>query len=596
MVINMRVSDYIVKRIIQAGVKHIFMVTGRGLLYLSDALAASKEIKAVSTHHEQGAGYAAYAYAESKNSLGVCFVSTGCASTNVITAVMCAWQDDVPLIVISGQNRLKETTYHTHSLIRSYGQQENNIISLVAPITKYATMVEKVSDIGYIMDKAIYEALNGRKGPVWIDIPLDIQSAKVEEAELIRFSPKETGKDAINVSVAVRMLLNSERPVLLIGAGVKGEHGNEKVKRLVEMLHVPLTYDASAVDIYTNENDLSIGCVGSMSGTRAGNFAVQNADLLIAIGCRISTMLTGEEREKFAREAKIVVVDIDENELKENCFREMITYDCDPLMFIDALLNINKNGKNWDTWVEKCLHWKKIFPKNIYKNHELSEKLDMYEVAESLGRCAKDDTVFITDAGIEELIFPPTLCVKQESRIIHPVSQGAMGFAIPAIVGAHFATCRPIICVVGDGSIMMNLQELQTISANHIPVKIFIINNNCYAVIRERQKELFRTRTIGTDPSNGVTLPDYSKVADCFGFNYIRIDDRKHLSILGEVVNSSAACICEIMCREDQQFLKNSYFINEQHRLFRRSLEDQAPFLERDVIKAEMVIEPIEMG
>lgn len=591
---NMRVSDYIVKRLVQAGVKHVFMVTGRGLLYLSDALAANKEIKAVSTHHEQGAGFAAYAYAESQNGLGACFVSTGCASTNAITAVMCAWQDDVPLVVVSGQNKLKETTYHTHSLIRSYGQQENDIVSLVAPITKYATMVEKASDIGYIMDKAIYEAQSGRKGPVWIDVPLDIQSSRVEEAELTRFTPERTEKDTIDVSAVIGMLSDSERPVLLIGSGVKGASG--KVKRLVETLHVPLTYDASAVDVYTNENALSIGCVGSMSGTRAGNFTVQNSDLLIAIGCRISTMLTGEEREKFAREAKMIVVDTDEHELKENCFREMSTYHCDPVTFIDALLDSCKIDNTRDQWVEKCLHWKKVFPKNIYKDHELPEKLDMYEVAELLGECAGGGTTFITDAGIEELVFPAALCVKQGSRVIHPVSQGAMGFAIPAVMGAHFAAGGPVVCVVGDGSIMMNLQELQTISANRIPVKIVIINNNCYAVIRSRQKELFRNRTIGTDPSDGVTLPDYAKVADCFGFDYFRVDGREHMNVLVDAVNSSAACICEIMCREDQQFLRNSYYMDEKHRPHRRSLEDQAPFLERDVIRSEMVIKPIEMG
>lgn len=588
----MRVADYIVKRIVDAGVRHTFLVTGRGLLYLSDALAANKEIETISTHHEQGASYAAYAYAESTQNIGVCFVSTGCASTNAITAVMCAWQDDVPLVVISGQNMLNETTYHTHSLIRSYGQQENNIIQLIKPITKYATMVENASDIGRIMDEALYEAQHGRKGPVWIDVPLDIQSVRVEEEELEHFTPNPVDYKKIDAGVILQMLSASERPVLLLGSGVKGN--NERIKELAEKYRIPVTYDASAVDIYTDEQELSIGCVGSMNGTRAGNFAVQNADLVLAIGCRLSTMLTGEEREKFAREAKIVVVDIDENEINENSFRDMTTYNCEPIDVVSALLEADFKAGVWEKWVDRCLHWKKRFPKNIFKN--MLEKIDMYAVSEELGKCAPDDSVFITDAGIEELIFPTTLCVRQGSRVIHPVSQGAMGFAVPAILGAYYGSGKDVVCIVGDGSIMMNIQELQTISGKGIPVKIIIINNNCYSVIRSRQKELFRKRTIGTDPSDGVTLPDYHKVADCFGFQYVRIDNMEQMNKLSEVMESRSAIMCEIMCIEEQQYLKNSYAMNAKHRILRRSLEDQAPFLDRDVIRAEMIVEPIEMG
>lgn len=220
----------------------------------------------------------------------------------------------------------------------------------------------------------------------------------------------------------------------------------------------------------------------------------------------------------------------------------------------------------------------------------------MYEVAEAIGRNAKADAVAITDAGIEELIFPTTMCLKAGARVIHPVSQGAMGFAIPAIVGAYLASGKQTICIVGDGSIMMNLQELQTISSYHIPAKIFVISNNCYAVIRERQRELFRNRTIGTDPSNGVHVPSFEKVADCFGFDYVLVSERNEMEKkVKDVLAFSKAVICEIICTEEQQFLKNSYAMNKKHRLLRRTLEDQAPFLDREVIRAEMVIEPIEM-
>lgn len=237
-----------------------------------------------------------------------------------------------------------------------------------------------------------------------------------------------------------------------------------------------------------------------------------------------------------------------------------------------------------------------MFPKNIYKNQKLTDKLDMYEVAEAIGRFAASDVVAITDAGIEELIFPSVMCLKKNARFIHPVSQGAMGFAIPAVLGVHFASERQIICVVGDGSIMMNVQELQTICSQNIPAKIFVINNNCYAVIRDRQKELFRNRTIGTEPSNGVTVPDFRKVADCFGLDYVKISERIYLEKqVKSVLSSEGATLCEVMCTENQKFLKNSYAMSQKHRILRRTLEDQSPFLDRETIRAEMIIEPIEV-
>ena len=593
----MRVADYIIKRLVESGIRHTFMVTGRGVLYLSDAVAADERMQSISTHHEQSAAYAAYAYGEYTGNLGACMVSTGCASTNAITGVMCAWQDDVPMIVISGQNMLKETTHYTHAKIRTYGQQENDIIAQVKPITKYAVMLEKAEDIGAVMDRALYEATHGRKGPVWVDVPLDLQAMRVEEEKLRHFIPKKQSERDLSIDEIVKQMRMAKRPVVLIGAGVRKSNALEELYSFLKLSEIPVVYDASAVDIYTDENKNSIGAVGSMSGTRAGNFAIQNADLVFAVGCRLSTMLTGTERQKFAREAAFIVIDVDEHELKEHRFRDMLTVHTEPKSVLVALLDRESElKKDRRKWLEKCSHWKEIFPKNIYKGQKMTGKLDMYEVAEAIGKNADPDAVAITDAGIEELVFPATMCLKGAARIIHPVSQGAMGFAVPAVLGAYFASGKQIICVVGDGSIMMNLQELQTICSHNIPAKIFVINNNCYAVIRERQKELFRNRTIGTEPSNGVTVPELKKVADCFGFDYAMISERKHLEQqVKDILALDRAMLCEVLCTEEQKFLKNSYAMNKKHRILRRTLEDQSPFLDREVIRAEMIVEPIEV-
>lgn len=593
----MRVADYVVSRIEQCGVSTVYLITGRGLLYLTDAVAANKNINSVSMHNEQALSYAAYAYAEQNEGIGVCMVSTGCAATNAITGVMCAWQDDVPMIVISGQHMLNETTYHTHSGIRTYGQQENNIIDLVRPVTKYAVMVEKAEEIGSVMDEAIYKATHGRKGPVWIDIPLDIQNMRVEENELSHFSPAEEKEEKNDLSKVVSLLESSKRPVLLAGGGVRESGARDELIRFVEKHEIPVVYNPAAADLYSDSNRLSIGPVGSMGGSRAGNFAMQNSDLILCIGCRLNSMLTGVVTKDFARAATLIRVDIDEAELNEYSFDDQVCICTDAKTFLNDLYSETEGkGTSCKEWVDKCLHWKELFPKNINVRSGSDEEIDLYEVAEAIGRNIGEKGTLISDAGIEELVIPCATCVPDGVRVIHPFSQGAMGFAIPAVLGVCGAGENNIVCVVGDGSIMMNLQELQTIRSYNVPVKIFVINNRGYAVIRERQTELFRRRTIGTDESNGVFLPDFEKVAGCFSFNYRKITCFDELNDgVKEVLGSDEAVICEIICKEDQPFLKNSYAVSSSRKLLRRPLEDQFPFLERDVIRSEMLIEPVEL-
>ncbi len=591
----MRVADYVVKRIEDCGVSTVFMITGRGLLYLTDAVVANKSIQAVSMHNEQALSYAAYAYSEQSENIGVCMVSTGCAATNAITGVMCAWQDNVPMIVISGQNMLDETTYHTGSRIRTYGQQENNIISIVKPITKYAVMVENKNDIAAVMDKAIYEAIHGRKGPVWVDIPLDIQSAIIEEDELKRYELEPEEDLLPDTNLVAELLRKAQRPVVLVGGGIRKAGAVKELTQFIEKLRIPLVYNLAAADIYSDQNELSIGAVGSMGGTRAGNFTIQNADLVLSIGCRLNTMLTGIPQKYFAREAKIVCVDIDDAELNEYGFADATLIRADAKAFIVSLCQSHAaTFEEKKEWVKTCVHWKSIFSKNIFIR-EGNEKIDLYEVAEALGALVSDKYTIIADAGIEELVIPGSTCPPDGCRIIHPFSQGAMGFAIPAIVGAYFAGASNIVCVVGDGSIMMNIQELETIRYLGISAKIIVINNGGYAVIKQRQEELFRKRTIGTDDSNGVGISDFGRISICFGLAYIKISGICELQDkTGELLSTEEPTICEIICREDQPFLKNSYAMSKNRRLLRRSLEDQYPFLDRQIIKNEMLIEPAE--
>ncbi|MGQ5290556.1 thiamine pyrophosphate-binding protein [Pectobacterium actinidiae] len=590
-----RVADYVMKRLYQEGVEHLFMVTGRGVLYLSDAAAKQEGLDCICVHHEQAGAYAAMAYSQVNHKMGACLVSTGCASTNAITPVLCAWQDDVPMVVISGQNSLKETVTYTGLPIRTYGQQEADIISLVTPITKYAVMVSDPESIAMELDKAFHLALSGRKGPVWIDIPLDIQNMRVDEDELKRleFNEDKLSASDDDIEYLLGALAASERPVILIGSGVRSAGAEAVLDSVVDKYSIPVVYSASATDIYKSDKKLSIGAVGTMATNRAANFAMQNADLLIIVGSRMTSMTTGNNPDKFARCAKIIAIDIDENEYKKD------NLTVDKLILSDAKDFLNKlSSKNantsWSAWVDKCLHYKNIFPKCEDK-YKLDGKVDLYYLADVLSAHLENDAVFVTDSGLEELIMPTTISFKEQQKCLHPVSQGAMGYALPAAIGAYYSSGKQVVAVVGDGSIMMNLQELQTIRHNNLPIKILVINNNCYAVIRKRQVDLFRTRTVGTDADNGVSCPEFEKVANCFDIQYEFIEntyvvDQK----IQEVLNREGPVLCEILSPEDQEYINTSYVRNMKGRFVQRPLEDQSPFLERELFLSEMIIDPID--
>jgi acetolactate synthase-1/2/3 large subunit len=590
-----RVADYIIQRLVEEGAKHLFMVTGRGVLFLSDAAAKNKELKCISVHHEQAGAYAAMAYAQYNEKIGACLVSTGCAGTNALTPVLCAWQDEVPMIVISGQNMLAETVTYTSLPVRTFGQQEANIVEIVKPITKYATMLTKADDIGLVLDKAFHEATTGRKGPVWMDIPLDLQNARIEPSELKRQEfPKNNYKISIQDLEQIKEgLNNSSRPIILIGSSIRSSASIDLLKSFVEKYKYPVVFTNSSVDIYGSGNPLSMGVVGIMACNRAANFAVQNADFVLVLGNRLTAMATGSSKEKFARSAKIYTVDIDKNEHKKGNIKVDKSFIADVK---DVLLKLNSEPlkKTSEKWQKKCLEWKELFP-NCEDCYKTKGAVDLYVLADYFSNTMASDDVLVTDAGLEELILPSNVIFREHQRAIHPVNQGAMGYALPAAVGVYYSSGKNIITVIGDGSVMMNLQELQTVKYNNIALKIIIINNNCYAVIRQRQNDLFKTRTIGTDYSNGISCPDFEKIANSFGIKYLRINTVEELHLLDEKLHQNIPIICEIMGKENQKYLHSSFRKGISGKFVQPPLEDQSPFLDRDLFLSQMIIEPIDL-
>ena len=382
-----RVADFIMRRLAQAGVRHVFQVTGRGTLFLSDALAKSESLESISLHHEQSCAFAAVAYAERQRGLGACLVSTGCASTNAMTGVLSAWQDAIPCFYLSGQNILRETTRYTGIPLRTHGQQEADIVTLVSPITKFAHMLTSANDIEDVMDKALHAALTGRKGPVWLDVPLDLQSALIDPSAIEAVTPNIVSNPRATTEDLQRIeedLYVAQRPVVLIGKGIRLASAEALLREFVEKWNIPLTFSASAPDIYGSANRLSMGSVGAMGCSRAGNFAVQNADYVLVLGSRLTALTTGADYCKFARAAKVTVVDIDPIEHSKAGIRIDHLVVADLYQTLSALRHLPVKQVS-DIWVNKCLHWKEIFSK-VEPCFDSQDAVDLYQLADRLSK------------------------------------------------------------------------------------------------------------------------------------------------------------------------------------------------------------------
>ena len=591
----MRLSDYVFERVEKAGVDSVFLVTGRGALFLTDALAKNEKLKHFCMHHEQAASYAANAYAQLKNDIGVCLVSTGCGSTNAVTGVLTAWQDGLPVVFISGQNTLRETQAHTGLAIRTFGQQESDIVSIVNSITKYAVTVQDPNDIGAVIDEAFYLANSGKKGPVWIDIPLDIQSARIEPQELKRNIFNSTIKSiTLNDLDFLRSSLKSSvRPIIVIGAGVRASETELRLKEFSETNQIPVVYTGSSPDIYSLSNDLCIGSFGSMGCSRAGSFAVQNSDLVLVLGNRLNSLTTGIDFCKFGREATTIVVDIDAVEHSKESVKIDRLILADLAQFFEDI-GVDKLTGDISSWVDKTKSWKMLWSKEAYFINE--EKIDLYQLCNALSINLNNDANVITDSGFVEVILPTNMDFGAGRRSVHPYSQGAMGYSIPAVVGAFAASKNQLVVVVGDGSFMMNMQELESIRHHKIPVKLIVINNNVYSIIERRQKELFRRRTIGTNPDDGVTVPDFKKLAQVFDMSYYLIESPSQLdNQISNVLSMDGPVLCEIMGRHDQQYIEVANAKTSTGKFVRRPLEDQWPFINRELLLSEMIIDPIDL-
>ena len=595
-----RVTDYIADYIYRLGVEEVFMFVGGGMMFLSDGVAKHPNLKSVHLHHEQALAMAGVSYAKYTENLGVIFITTGCGGTNTLTGLLGAWQDNVASLFISGQSKRKETIRNSKARLRQFGVQEADIISIVKTITKYSVMINDPLMIAYHLEKSVYLAQSGRPGPVWLDIPLDIQSAVVDEKSLIHFTPEEIEKDykeipnQEEIKKVIQFLKKAERPVIIAGQGIRLAKAIDHFKLFIEQNHIPFVVSRLGIDILPSDHPLYIGRIGN-KGDRAGNFAIQNADLVIAIGSRLSVSSTGHEYHNFAREAKIVVVDIDPEEHKKNTIKIDLFINANANRFLKRLYGFNISS--FIKWANICQEWKRKWPVCLpeYKNGK--NAINLYYFVDCISKKMKPDSVIVSDAGSSFYVVSQGVQLKENQRYITTGGQAEMGNTLPACIGISFAKGNgEVIGVTGDGSFQLNIQELQTIKHYNLPIKIFVWNNDGYLSIRATQSKFCEKRFIGTDKTCGISFPSLEKIVNAYGLKYYKIFNSSSLeSDLNEVFNYPKAVICEVICIRDQEIIPTvSSFKKEDGTMVSKPLEDMYPFLYRDEFYKEMIIKPIE--
>lgn len=589
------VADVIMATLRSVGVGDVFLVPGGGAMHLNDALARSG-LGFVACHHEQACGIAAESYGRISENLGVALVTTGPGATNVLTPVAGAWIESSPLLVISGQ--VKRADLVRDSGVRQRGVQEVSIVDMVRPVTKYAVTVEDPQTIRYHFERAIHEARSGRRGPVWIDVPLDVQAAPVDPATLEGYTPPHTPPPPV-ADVARRvlgLLATAERPLILAGHGVRLAGAAEPFRALVRALDVPVATTWNALDLVSFDDPLCAGRPGVVA-LRAGNFAVQSCDVLVAIGCRLDNVVTGYNLPNFAPHAHKVVVDIDPQELRKLDASIELPVCADAGAFIDALQAVADEpaaprAVSRSAWKARIAGWKQRYPAGEGVAPAQNGEITHYDLMAALSDALPPGAIIATgSSGLAVEVFYTTFRNKPGQRVFLTSGLGAMGYGLASAVGACIASGRkPVVAVESDGSLMMNLQELATLRGLGLPIVLFVMNNGGYASIRNTQRNYFAGRYIGTGPDSGLHMPDFTRVADAFGLPSMRIDTPAALGEgIARALASGGPLLCEIMLRGQEVLApKVAAVPRPDGSIISMPLEDMSPLLSLEELREQI--------
>lgn len=633
---KMKVSDYIAQTLVEHGITQVFTVTGGGAMHLNDALGHQKGMHCLYQHHEQACAIAAESYARIHNKLALLCVTTGPGGTNAITGVVGGWLDSIPMLVLSGQVRYDTTARWSGVGIRAMGDQEFDIVKAVGCMTKYSEMVIDPMRIRYCLEKAIYLACSGRPGPTWLDIPLDVQGAYIEKEELIGFDSEEyeAGIEGqklpkkVSDEIARKILdkiRHASRPVFNAGNGIRIAGAYPVFERVVKKLGIPVVTGWNSQDLMCDEDPFYVGRAGGM-GDRAGNFAIQNSDLVFSVGSRLSIRQVGYDYKTWAREAYTIINDIDSEELKKPSLHVDMAVHADAKDLLEALervmdydekviegqkqidgdgtqesnnsFPIFKGGKGLEgmTWVETCQMWKEKYPvvqpKHLVKDE--SKEANVYALIKELSSKLSEGQITVVGNGSACVVGGHAYIIKKGQRFITNSAIASMGYDLPAAIGVYMADkSQDIILLTGDGSIQMNLQELQTIIHHKMPIKIFLINNGGYHSIRQTQKNFFGEPLVGIGVDSGdLSFPSMEKLAWAYGYPYVSARHNGELKrAIEETLTVQGPAICEVFVTTDQNFEpKSSAKRLEDGSLVSSPLEDLSPFLPEEEMNRNMLI------
>ena len=601
---EIRVADFIAQFLVDNMIKTVFSVVGGGAMHLNDGFGHNKYLNCVYNHHEQACAIAAEGYYRISNELPAVCVTTGPGGTNAITGVLGAYLDSIPMLIISGQVKNEMTVASTGLPLRQLGDQEWDIVSTVDSMTKYAEMVVNPNKIKYCLQKAIYLAKSGRPGPCWVDVPLDVQGAIIDTDDLIEFNPKELdidlGKEVTeNVILDVIAKLNeAKRPVIYAGSAIRTIGAHDEFLKLINKLQIPIVNAWNATDSLEYDNPLTVGCGGSF-GDRPANFAAQNSDLILSIGCRLSTRQVSFAYDLWAREAYKIMVEIDEAEIKKPTLNIDMSIQSDVKEFLikfNKVLDNSDYSFDYSDWVKQCNLWKEKYPVCTEAQLNQKGKANVYAFLSALSDNMEENQKIVVANG------SACACIhgyrlKKGQRLVVNSGVASMGYDLPAAVGACFGLGKKeLVCVSGDGSIQMNLQELQTIVHHNLPIKLFVINNNGYQSIRITQRNFFERPFVGIGGDSGdVSFPDMEKIANAYGIPFIRCESNEKLdNCIEKTLNSDSFVMCEIMVDSDQGFEPKSASKKLPNgKMVSAPLEDLKPFLDRKELEENMIVDMV---
>lgn len=598
---RIKLSDYVVKFIEDLGVKHIFLISGGGCIHLIDSIGKSKKIKYVCNHHEQASAIAAEAYARI-NGFGVCLVTTGPGATNAITGVTGAWLDSIPMMIISGQ--VRRDLMGAGKGIRQLGDQEINIVDIVKTITKYAVTVMNPLDIKYHLQKAVYLAKIGRPGPVWIDIPLDVQGSFIKKDLLKTFDPSsiilpfQTDKKLLKklVSQTIKKIRQSQRPVLYAGNGIRLAGVAKEFLELVNLLKIPVLSSYAGYDLIPSSHPYYFGRAHAL-GQRAANFVLQNSDLLLSIGARLDIRTIGFTYKAFARAAYKIIVDIDKRELEKFTTKADLPINFDAKDFITEMI---KQLKQYPLRIDiaEWLQYGRVLNKkyqNVLPEFWQEKKyVNPYCFIEVIGKYLKQNELIVLSDGIGPLNCSyQALFIKPGQRIILNNGCAQMGYGLPAAIGVSFASDKKrVICFEGDGSLQLNIHELQVMKHHKLPIKLFVYSNDGYLSIKNTQKNLFKGKFVAVDAKSGLSCPDFVKVAKAYGIKAIRINNHKDMGReIEKVLKEKGPIVCDINALREMVLTPKLISRRDENGQFiSPPLEDMGPFLPREEFEKNMII------